>query len=276
MICPERIDTPDDPRIAAYTRIRERDLTGRDGRFIVEGKVTLEVLLTRSRFAVESLFLCERRLGPLAQLLERVPEDVPVYTAPQPVMDAVAGFPLHRGVLACARKGAPLTAADVLAAPVNAGAAAAAAGPVVVAIGLSNHDNIGALFRNAAAFGARGVLLDGESGDPLYRKSIRVSAGTALWLPFAHGGTADGLLAALEAAGHTAWALTPRASAAPLWDMAMPDRLALILGAEGPGLPDRVIRAATPVRIPMAPGVDSVNVATAAAIALGRAFSRRG
>ena len=100
------VSDPADPRVAAYTSIREKDLTsGHGGRFIVEGKVTLETLLTRSRFAVESLFLAESRLEPLADLLSKVPADVPVYTAPQDVMDQVAGFPMHRGVLACGLKG---------------------------------------------------------------------------------------------------------------------------------------------------------------------------
>ncbi len=252
------ITSPDDPRIAPYRAVRERDLTGRQGRFIAEGKVTLEVLLRRSRFAVESVFLAEGRLAPLSDILAALPEDVPLYSASQDVMDAVVGFSLHRGVLACGLKGAPQSPAAVL-----AGARA-----VVVAIGLSNHDNVGALFRNAGALGADAVLLDAATCDPLYRKAIRVSAGTALWLPFAHGGSGASLLEAVSQAGLTAWALTPRADAPDLYGLEPPERLALLVGAEGPGLPPALIDAARPVRIPMADGVDSLNVATAAAIAL--------
>jgi len=272
----EFITVPSDPRLAPYTQIRERDLTGRGERFIVEGKVTLEVLVTRSRFAIESTFLCETRLGPLAPLLARVPEGVPVYVAPQAVMDQVAGFPMHRGVLACARKGPPRVLGEVLSEAAGSSRPTEPAPVILVAIGLSNHDNVGALFRNAAAFGARAVILDGESCDPLYRKAIRVSAGTCLWLPFVHGGTGPELLEAVSAAGFAPWALTPRSDAAPLYHVHPDGPVALILGAEGPGLPDAIMAAATAVRIPMAKDVDSLNVATSAAVALSWLQSRSG
>lgn len=253
-----RIAAPGDERVAVYTAIRERDLTGREGRFIAEGKVTLEVLLRRGRFAVESVFVAESRLAPLSGLLEGVPANVPLYTAPQDMMDQMAGFALHRGVLACGLKGAPLGLEAVL----------CEARTVVVAIGLSNHDNVGALFRNSAAFGADAVLMDAATCDPLYRKAIRVSAGTALWLPYVRSGTGASLVEAVRVAGFEAWALTPRADAPGLYGLQRPERLALLVGAEGPGLPPALIDAARPVRIPMADGVDSLNVATAAAIAL--------
>ena len=263
------ITAADDPRVEAYFSLRERDLTGgHGGRFIVEGKVTLETLLRRSRFQAESLFLCETRLAPLAAILEHVPDDVPVYVAPQGVMDAVAGFPMHRGVLACGRKGTALTPQDVLSKD----------GPSTALLlsELSNHDNVGACFRNAAAFGAGAVLLDAASCDPLYRKAIRVSSGAALWLPFSQGGTGSGLIEAAEATGHEVWALTPRSDAEPLPSLKVPERVALLMGAEGPGLPAEIIARARPVRIPMADGFDSVNVATAAAIALSAVFAARG
>lgn len=265
---PIKITDSRDPRVAAYLQVRERDLTGRDGRFIVEGKVTLAALIRRSRFQIESLFLCETRLEPLADLLAELPGEVPVYTAPQNLMDEVAGFPIHRGVLACGVKGAPLGIGDLM--------PEAGRSTLLVLNGLSNHDNVGAAFRNAAAFGADGVLLDAECCDPLYRKSIRVSAGSALWLPFAHFEAGADHITALKNAGYTIWAMTPRAGAAPLALLDVPDRLAILLGAEGPGLPDDLIEAATAVRIPMSHGFDSVNVATAGAIALSHAFAKRG
>jgi len=254
-----------DNRIAPFISIRERDLTGRaDGRFIVEGKVTLGILLERSRFAIESLFLSETRLQPLADLLAIVPADVPIYVAPQALMDEVAGFNVHRGILACARKGNGLSLSDIV-------------GPQTLLIlnQTSNHDNVGAAFRNAAAFGVGGVILDQQSCDPLYRKAIRVSAGTSLWLPYHHGGTGLAQIEALQAAGYTIWAMTPRADAEPLQSLPVPDKLAILLGAEGPGLPDPMIAAATAVRIPMVTGFDSVNVATAGAIALSYVFNAR-
>ncbi len=258
------ISAANDPAIAPYTAIRERDLTGgTDGRFIVEGKVTLKTLLMRSRFAVESLFLCETRLEPLGEVLARVPRNVPVYTAPQGLMDEIAGFPIHRGVLACAKKGDGLTLNEVT-----------GPSPILVLNQISNHDNVGAAFRNAAAFGAGGIVLDDGSCDPLYRKAIRVSAGSRLWLPYTHGGTGAEHIAALKMAGYSLWAMTPRAGAQSLYEMEIPDKLAIILGAEGSGLPKEMIEAALPVRIPMMTGFDSVNVATAGAIALGWVFGR--
>lgn len=267
--------------------IRERDLTrGHGARFIVEGKVTLETLLTRSRFEIESLFLSETRLAPLADILANAPPELPIYTAPQAIMDEIAGFPIHRGILACGLKGQPLEAEEVLAKSgledqLEQSEGAAANAPalnsrehtqknstILMLSGLSNHDNVGACFRNAAAFGASGVLLDDQSCDPLYRKAIRVSAGASLWLPFAHGNSTDAQIAAAKAAGYTVWALTPRTIATPLRAAPIPDKLAILLGPEGPGLSDTHIDAATPIRIPMAAGFDSLNVATAGAIAL--------
>ncbi len=261
------VTSPEDPRLEPYLSVRERDLVGRDGRFIVEGKVTLGVLLERGRFPLESVLIAEHRHVGLADLLDRVPGSVPIYAAPQAVMDSVAGFPMHRGVLAVALKAGARPASALL----------ETCGPrsaVLVLAGLSNHDNVGAAFRNAAAFGVDAVLLDGECCDPLYRKAIRVSAGTALWLPFAHGGSALDLVETLKRTGYAVWALTPREEATAIGDMSRPDKLALVLGAEGPGLADDLIDAASPVRIPMAPGVDSLNVATAGAIALSQVFAQ--
>jgi len=264
----ELVTSASDLRIADYLQVRERDLTGRDGKFIVEGKVTLATLIRRSRFKIESLFLCETRLEPLAELLAELPKHVPIYTAPQSLMDEVAGFPIHRGILACGIKGAPLDLQALLPAEMPS--------TLLVLNNISNHDNVGAAFRNAAAFGASGVILDRESCDPLYRKSIRVSAGSALWLPFAHGGSGKDHVAALQETGYTVWAMTPCADAHPLSGIEIPEKLAILLGAEGSGLPDTLIDAAIPVRIPMAAHFDSVNVATAGAIALSHVFSKRG
>lgn len=252
------ISDADDPRLAPYVSIRERDLTGRsDGRFIVEGKVTLAILLERSRFMIESVFIGQSRLEPLSEILAQVPADLPVYVAPQDVMDQVAGFPIHRGVLACARKGEPFGVEKLLEAKT-----------LLVLNGISNHDNVGAAFRNAAAFGTGGVLLDEQSCDPLYRKSIRVSAGAALWLPFVHDGQGADHLAWLQAAGFDIWAMTPRPKAEELHRLKPAAKTAILLGPEGPGLDDALIDRCRPVRIQMAGGFDSINVATAGAIAL--------
>lgn len=253
-----------DPRIADYVSVRERDLTGRDGKFIIEGKVTLDIAIRRGRFDLDSVFLCNSRLEPLADILARLPDTVPVYTAPQALMDEIAGFPIHRGILACAHKGPPLSLPDLT-----------GYDTLLVLNQISNHDNVGAAMRNAAAFGVGGVLLDDQSCDPLYRKAIRVSAGSGLWLPYVQAGSGPEQITALKQAGFTVWAMTPRASACPLHEADLPDKLAILLGAEGSGLPDPLIAMATPVRIPMSPGFDSVNVATAGAIALAHVFAAR-
>jgi tRNA G18 (ribose-2'-O)-methylase SpoU len=263
------ISRADDPRVAPYLAVKERDLIRRDGLFIVEGKVTLGRLVEASRFAVKSVFLAESRLEPLAETLAKLHPTIPVYAAPQDVMDGVAGFHLHRGVLALARRGADQTCEALIAQVVTQPTAT-----LLALVDLSNHDNVGACFRNAAALGADGVLLDAGSCDPLYRKSIRVSAGMALSLPFARSGTGADMLVALQRHDFEIWALTP-SGGEPLPGLVPPPRLALMLGTEGPGLPSSLMARARRVSIPMAAGVDSLNVATAGAIALAHVFAAR-
>ena len=262
------LDTADDPRIAGYRAVRDRDLIRHDGRFIVEGAIALERLLTASRFPVESLLLAANRVDPLAPVLARLPPDIPVYVTPQSIMDGVTGFPIHRGILALAKRTPAQTTEQLI--------ASLPSGPLtlLVLIGLSNHDNVGGCFRNAAALGAGAVLLDETSCDPLYRKAIRVSSGAALSLPFAHAGTGADIIASLIAARITPWALSP-SGGEPLTRCDPPHRLALILGAEGPGLPADLMAQCQRISIPMAGDMDSLNVATAGAIALSHVLSKR-
>jgi len=262
-----QIDDPDDSRIAAYVGVRERDLVGHGRRFIAEGEVVLRALLNRSRFPVESIFVLNRRLPQLAPLLAEVPEAVPVYAAAKAVMDRVVGFPIHRGVLAIGQRGPDISAQELL-----AGVRPPAL--VVGLIGVSNHDNVGGVFRNAAAFAAEAVLLDETSCDPLYRKAIRVSAGASLSVPFARGGSAESLLEALSTAGCDTIALSPQGRES-LHDIAFGSRTALLLGAEGHGLPSDILSRTRSVRVPIAPGFDSLNVATASGIALYEASRAR-
>lgn len=255
------IADPDDPRIAAYRAVRERDLVGRDGLFVAEGDVVVDVVLARGRHRLTSLLVAETTLERRAALIAAA-GDIPVYAAGRAVLDAVAGFPLHRGLLGIGER-APEPGLDAL---------LGALGPrdvVLVAIGIANHDNVGALFRNAAAFGARAVLLDRTSCDPLYRKALRVSVGTAAVLPFRRADDAGAIIAALAGAGVRRLALTPRGSA-DVASLAGPGPAALIVGAEGPGLSPDVLSACETVSIAMPGGIDSLNVATAAAIALHR------
>lgn len=257
-----RIDDADDPRLAPYRHIRERDLVGRQGRFVAEGKVVLRVLLSASRFAAESVLVLENRLDGIAALLEKAPDGVPVYVASAAVMDAVAGFHVHRGVLAIGRRRAEPSHAELLAAlPQRA--------LVVCLVGISNHDNMGAIFRNAAAFGAHAVLLDATCCDPLYRKAIRVSVGAALKVPFARGGSGADLADELERRDFAMLALSPR-GACEIGQVAPSPRMALFLGTEGDGLPETLLARMPTARIAMVEGFDSLNVAAASAIALHR------
>ncbi len=251
-----------DPRIEAYRNIQERDLVGRQARFIAEGAVVLDHLCSpRSRFKLESVLLESRRLDAMRPSLEQLSSDVPVYILDQRHLDAVAGFHLHRGILGIGLRGEPRDA-NVLLGNTNL---------AVCVEGIANHDNMGGIFRNAAAFGAGAVLYDETSCDPLYRKAIRVSVGASLLVPFANAGTTDDMLDALERHGFVTLALTPRSDAEEI-EVAIASlkgkRIALLLGSEEPGLSALALDRARPVRIAMKPGFDSLNVAVACGIAL--------
>ncbi|WP_416356061.1 TrmH family RNA methyltransferase [Aureimonas phyllosphaerae] len=257
------IRDPADPRIAAFRDVRERDLT-RSGQFIAEGAVVLDQILASCRFRPVSLLVLRERLDGLSARLSALPADVPIYRAEREVFDRIAGFPVHRGVMALAEPVLASGEADVEAA---LEATLEARGNIVVACGLSNHDNMGAIFRNAAAFGAGAVILDERACDPLYRKAIRVSVGTVFTVPFVRWGSAAEIAERLSSMGYECLALTPNAADA-LRDIRDIRPRALFLGAEGDGLDDAVIRRCRPVRIEMAPGLDSLNVATSAALVL--------
>lgn len=254
------IDDPLDPRIAAYRDVRERDLVGREGHFIAEGAVVLRTLLTASRHEAVSVLLAEKRVAALMPLLEGLPETVPVYTAGQGVLDVIAGFPLHRGILALGRR-APVPDAEALLSGLGRRAV------VLVLCGIGNHDNVGGIFRNAAAFGADAALLDSGCCDPLYRKAIRVSVGATLMVPFVQLPVGTDAVGMLERHGFSAMSLSP-AGAVDLAGLPRPDRAALLLGSEGPGLPAEVLARTRTVRIPMAANFDSLNVATTSGIVL--------
>lgn len=258
MIIP--IDDADDPRVGPYRDIRERDMVGRQGLFIAEGEVVLRALLgPQSRFAPASVLVAAKRVPALLPLLARA-APASVYSVGQAVMDRIAGFPIHRGILAIGTIG-------TLPSPEATLAGAGQRATVVVAFGIANHDNLGGIFRNAAAFGASGVLLDADCCDPLYRKAIRVSVGTILTQPFARLTRDHDVLALLTGAGFDPIALSPT-GARELSDVRRSNRVAVILGAEGPGLPADILLRVSAVRIAMAPHVDSLNVAVTSGIVL--------
>ena len=256
-----------DPRIHAYRDIRERDLVGREGLFVAEGKVVLSMLLESTTFRPQSLLISARRLASLSAMLADLPEGIPVYSAAQPVLDAIAGFPLHRGILAIGRR-VVTPGADALLEAMPAEAT------VLLLSAVANHDNLGGIFRNAAALGAHGVLLDSDCCDPLYRKALRVSVGTVLSVPFARLAAGEDALALLDRHRFAAIALSPRGGVV-LSRWAPPGRTAILLGAEGPGLAAELLARAISVRIPMAAGVDSLNVATTSGIVLHHVAAAR-
>jgi len=261
-----RIDDAQDPRLEAYRAVRERDLAGRDGLFVAEGRVVLEKAVAAMPGAIASVLVAEHRLAGLADVLAGLPDGTPVYAAGQAAMDEVVGFPIHRGILAVGRR--PERDAAALIAALPAGAL------VVGLVGIANHDNMGGVFRNAAAFGADAVLLDETCCDPLYRKAIRVSVGAALTTPFARAGDAAHMVATLDGAGFETVALSPRGGT-ELGDLRPASRVAALFGAEGPGLPEAVLARTLAVRIAMAGGFDSLNVATTSGIVLHHLAARR-
>ncbi|MDZ4114369.1 MAG: RNA methyltransferase [Brevundimonas sp.] len=255
------IDDPHDARVAAFRDIRERDLTGRQGLFVAEGEVVLRVLASPASLCRPvAALIAGKRIAALADVVEALPPETPVYAAPQPVLDGVAGFHLHRGILALGQKPPPRALVDLLAELDDAAV-------VVLACGIGNHDNMGGIFRAAAAFGAAAVLLDDRCCDPFYRKAIRVSVGAVLRTPMAAGLEAGEMVEGLNAAGFRVLAMTP-SSLTPLHLAQRGGRTAIVLGAEGPGLPTDLLERCETVGIPMSGGFDSLNVATAGAIAL--------
>ena len=252
------ISDPADVRLEHYQNVKERDLTGRDGLFVAEGKVVLNVLLQSPYFEPVSILVLKNRMQGLTDLLQAAPDDIPVYVVSQHVLDTIAGFHLHRGVLALARKRA---VPEITERPFGPDAL------VVVASAISNHDNIGAIFRNAASFDADKVLLDSQCCNPLYRKSIRVSVGAVLQLPFEMSGSLDSLIERLVAEGFHIAALSPSGKNS-VTDLPNKGKRALILGSEGHGLPASVMEKLSTWSIPMSGKFDSLNVAAASAIAL--------
>lgn len=265
----------DDPAhahaLAHYADLREQDLAARPverararaGLFIAEGRLILEILAS-SRFPVESVLVSDQRLESLRPLLDTLPPHTPVYAAPPRLIDSLAGFPVHRGLLALGRR-LPLPDPRQL---------LAQAPLAVVLEDLTNHDNVGSIFRIVSALAPAGsaVLLSPGCCDPLYRKSLRVSMGHALRVPFTTLAPWPDALADMPSMGFRPIALTPAGDIdlRSLHDRPhAATRPALVLGSEGPGLTQAALNAcAARVRIPMTTGVDSLNVATAAAVAL--------
>nr|WP_307795822.1 RNA methyltransferase [Amycolatopsis sp. 195334CR] len=253
------VHDPADPRLDDFRNLstadRRPDRPGGRGFVIAEGTVVVRRLL-ESPYPVRALLGVERRIEELGE--ELAPADVPAYVTPAQTMADVVGFHLNRGVLAVADRAPQPGAPELI----------AQARTLAVLEGVGDHENLGSLFRNAAALGIDGVLLGPGCADPLYRRSVRVSMGNVLRVPFARLEPWPEGLGLLREHGYRVAALTPRPGSVSLREVRGLGKVALLVGSEGPGLTEEALAAADlAVRIPMAAGVDSLNVATAAAVA---------
>jgi tRNA G18 (ribose-2'-O)-methylase SpoU len=262
----------DDERVALYRGVGDPELLRQGGRFVAEGRQVVRRLLRSPRFETESVLVTPAALEALSGDLEPRLADLPVYVLPVDQFVALTGFNIHRGCLAMGVR--PPDAVPDRVVPASPSAA------LVVALEhAANADNVGGVFRNAQAFGATAVLLDPTSCDPLYRKAIRTSMGAALDVPFARVTPWPGALARLREQGFVIAALDPGDGAHDIGEAAewlRSGRLVLLVGNEGDGL-SIAARAAADLhlRIPMTPGMDSLNLATATGIALYVAMQAR-
>ena len=266
-----RIEDTSDPRLADYKSVSVPELAAGNGIFIAEGRLVVRRLLAESRFTARSVLVTEAPLAALADILEGRPA-LPVFVAPQPVMNAITGFDIHRGCLAIGERPMPGRWQELIEGRQLPTPTIQVPTLIVCLERVANADNVGGVFRSAAAFGASAVLLDPASTDPLYRKAIRTSMGAALQVPFARADPWPAALAELRGLGFAVIAMTPAPGARPLRDVAdsVAGRpIAIVLGHEGDGLTAGALAACEfHARIPVGSGVDSLNVAAAAAIAL--------
>lgn len=253
------VTSADDERIGDYRALTDLELRTRweppNGLFIAEGELVIRRAL-RAGYRLRSVLIDEKRVEQMADL----PPDSTIYTAAPPVLELITGFHVHRGVLASFHRRPNPTLGDVL----------AGSRSLAVLEGINTHTNVGALFRSAAALGIDAVVLSPTCADPLYRRAVRVSMGEVFAIPYAKVEDWPKALSAVRDAGFTILAMTPAPDAVPLHRLSDADRErpALLFGAEGPGLSPHALQASDiRVAIPMHNNVDSLNVATCAAIA---------
>lgn len=262
------IDDAADPRLVDYTGLTDVALRTRrepaEGLYMAESEAVIRRALAAGH-RPRSMLLATRWLDPLADLVATVTATgAPVYTGAPAVVDGVAGFHVHRGAIAAMHRPAPEPVEALL-------ARLPGRSRIVVLEDVVDHTNVGAIVRSVAALGADAVLVTPRCADPLYRRAVRVSMGTVFQVPWTRTGPWPEGIGRLRAAGFTVAALGLDENAVPLAQLAAdpPERLALVLGTEGDGLAARTVDACDlTVRIPMAGGVDSLNVAAAAAVAI--------
>ncbi|BCT76176.1 rRNA methyltransferase [Sinomonas cyclohexanicum] len=257
-----RLTSADDPRVADYTRLTDVHLRKvrepAEGLYIAESSRVLRRALDAGH-TPRSFFLADKWLDGLADVLAAHPE-VPAYVGPPELLEEITGFHLHRGAMAAMHRPEPVPVAELL----------AGARRVAVLEDIVDHTNVGAIFRSAAALGVDAVLVTPRCGDPLYRRSIRVSMGTVFQVPWARLDSWPEGIAELQRLGFTVAAMELTDDAVDVDALAerAVDRLALVLGTEGAGIAAATLAAADlAVKIPMRGGVDSLNVAAASAVA---------
>ncbi|MFM8649077.1 MAG: TrmH family RNA methyltransferase [Actinomycetota bacterium] len=259
------IEDPSDPRLADYIGLSDRDINRRrenERFFIAEGPEVVRRLVA-SGLDIRSIVVSSNRVADMREAL--VATSAPVYLAERSVVSAVAGFDLHRGVIAAANRPSPTSLSDVLGLPAVAGSGHR----IAILEGLNDHENLGAIARSARAFAIDALVLDERCADPYYRRTVRVSMGEILFLPIVRM-PVESAMEVIRSAGGSSLALTPTADATAIGDLTIDHDapLAFVLGAEGSGLTRTTLVAADHrVRIDIAPDVDSLNVGHAAAVA---------
>jgi tRNA G18 (ribose-2'-O)-methylase SpoU len=263
----ERVERADDPRVDVYRVVRDGELVRSRGLFVAEGRLVVRRVIEDRRYRVQSVLVNDAAWRDLQSAWPDLDADVPIFVGDAQQLAEIAGYEVHRGCLAMVYRPPDTTPADLIAAARN----------LVILEAVSNADNVGGVFRNAAAFGVDGVLLSPACCDPFYRKAIRTSMGAALGVPFARAAADDWpqILARIRAAGFTLVALTPREPCetidAYVRSRRRPAQQALLVGTEGAGLSREAEAAADHrIRIPMTGAVDSLNLAVATGIALSR------
>jgi tRNA G18 (ribose-2'-O)-methylase SpoU len=255
------VEDPDDPRLTDYRSLTDVALRTRVepplGLFIAEGALVIERALAAG-YPLRSVLVSPRWLERTVAVINGA--GAAVYVGSEELLAQITGFHVHRGALAAVHRRPTPTLEELV----------ATSRRLVLLEDLVNHTNLGAIFRAAAALGIDGVVLSPSSADPLYRRSVRVSMGAVFVLPYARATSWPGAIDVVRAGGFEVFALTPAPGASPLDELQVgaDDRLAVLLGTEGRGLSDAAIgRSDRAIRIPMAAGVDSLNVASAAAVA---------
>jgi tRNA G18 (ribose-2'-O)-methylase SpoU len=251
-----------DPLLDDYRRLNDQAFRRRyegDDIFMTEGYVAIDRLI-ESGHVVRSVLLAPSRVDRFAAHAARLAATgVPVYVAEPGVIAEAVGFDLHRGVIACAERRSGRDLDDVI----------VGARRIAVLEGLNDAENLGAIARSARAFGLDALVVDPTCTDAYSRRTVRVSMGEILMLPVARLDRSSWIdvVERLRRAGFETWAMTPAPSAVSIWDAPVPDRVAVCLGAEGPGLGAHLMSSCDRmVRIPIEPQVDSLNVAQAAAV----------